>query len=66
MDTDTHEKKLSLNRARTVYNFLVKNGIDPERLTYKGYGRSHPKISPEMTEADEQANRRVEIKILEK
>jgi outer membrane protein OmpA-like peptidoglycan-associated protein len=65
-DVDTHEKKLSYNRAQSIYLFLVKNGIDPDRLTFKGYGRKHPKVWPEITEADEQANRRVEIKIIEK
>lgn len=65
LDYDTNEKKLSENRAKSVYNYLVRNGIDKERLTYKGYGHSNPKIKNEMSSEDEQINRRVEIKILE-
>lgn len=64
-DYDTHDMKLSTNRAMVVFNYLVKNGIDKERLTYKGYGRTQPKIEIERSEEDEQANRRVDIKVLE-
>lgn len=66
MDADTHQKNLSLARAKAIYDFLVAKGIDADRLTYKGYGRSKPKVFPEKTEADEQMNRRVEIMVLEK
>jgi outer membrane protein OmpA-like peptidoglycan-associated protein len=66
MDVDTHERKLSYNRAQAVYNYLVKNGIKSGRLTYQGFGRSKPKVFPEKTEADEQANRRVEILVVDK
>ena len=65
LDYDTHEYKLSENRAKAIYDFLIKNGIEEERLTYKGYGRTHPKVEIETTEAEEQMNRRVEIKIIE-
>lgn len=64
-DYDTHDMKLSTNRAMVVFNYLVKNGIDKDRLTYKGYGRTQPKIEIERSEEDEQANRRVDIKVLE-
>jgi len=66
MDLDTRQRKLSENRAKAIYDFLVKNGIDPLRLSYKGYGRSKPKVFPERTQEEEQINRRVEIKIIEK
>ncbi len=66
MDIDTHENKLSQNRAKSVYDFLVTNGIDPARLSYKGFGRSRPKIFPETSPEEEQMNRRVEIMIVEK
>lgn len=65
LDLDTGEQKLSENRALAVYNYLVKNGIEPDRLTYKGYGHRYPKVLVERTPEDEQTNRRVEIKILE-
>jgi outer membrane protein OmpA-like peptidoglycan-associated protein len=66
MDIDTNERALSLNRAKAVYNYLVLNGIDEERLTYKGFGYTQPIINPEITEADKTTNRRVEIKIIKK
>lgn len=64
MDLDTGEPKLSENRALAVYNYLIKNGVEAERLTYKGYGHRFPKVD-ERTLEDEQTNRRVEIKVLE-
>jgi len=62
-DNDTQEPKLSYNRAKFVYDYLVTAGIDSRRLSYKGYGSTRPKIFPETRPEDEQANRRVEIKI---
>jgi outer membrane protein OmpA-like peptidoglycan-associated protein len=64
LDLDTGEPKLSENRALAVYNYLIKNGIDADRLNYKGYGHRFPKVI-EQTLEDEQINRRVEIKVLE-
>jgi len=64
-DFDTNEYKLSENRAKAVYDFLITNGIEEDRLTYKGYGHRHPKVKIETTEEEEQINRRVEIKIIE-
>lgn len=64
-DGDTRTWNLSVNRAKYVYDFLVLNGIDAERLSYKGFGGSK-KIYPETNELNKQANRRVEIVIVEK
>lgn len=62
-DNDTQEPKLSYNRAKFVYDYLVTGGIDARRIAYKGYGSTRPKVFPETSPEDEQANRRVEIKI---
>ena len=57
-------QKLSEARAKRVLNYLVDNGIAKERLTAVGYGNTMP-IYPEAKFAyEEQANRRVEIKVL--
>lgn len=64
LDTDTYELKLSVNRARHIYAYLVQNGIDSSRLEYAGFGKSRPVIAVEMTEEDAQKNRRVEIRVL--
>ncbi len=45
--------------------YLTDNGVAAERITYKGYGKSQPRIQAISKEADK-ANQRVEVKILEK
>jgi outer membrane protein OmpA-like peptidoglycan-associated protein len=54
---------LSLGRANSVRNYLVKKGIKPARLKAKGYGKRHPKAKDDTREGREK-NQRVEIKIL--
>lgn len=61
--SEIHNKQLSLNRAKSVYNYLIKNGINKNNLTYKGYGSSCP-IDTNNTEEGKQKNRRTEFKIL--
>lgn len=57
--------QLSVNRAKTVYDYFVSKGIPANRLTYKGYGNSEPiNLKPE-TEYQRQMNRRVELKVVE-
>ena len=56
---------LSTQRAKAINNFLVANGIDESRLTFKGFGSTHPIYPlPEKDEAQRTANRRVEIMIV--
>ncbi len=64
-DFDSNNNKLSENRAKVVYDFLIKNGIEANRLNFVGFGHTRPKVFPELSPDDEQANRRVEIKVLE-
>ncbi len=64
-DYDDLNRKLSENRAKAVYEYLIKKGVSASRLSYKGYGHSRPKVFPETNEVDEQMNRRVEIKVVE-
>ena len=65
LDEDTKTYNLSVNRAKVVYDYLVRNGIDPARLSWDGYGNRYP-ITEERTEAERTINRRVEIKIVSK
>lgn len=65
LDKDTGTMNLSENRAKTVFNELVKAGIDRSRLTYKGYGPFR-KLVVEFDDNSRQRNRRVSIQILEK
>lgn len=53
-------QKLSENRAKAVYDFLIKNGIDKKRLTFKGYGATKPR-SDNNTEEGRKLNRRTEF-----
>ncbi|MEE1944149.1 OmpA family protein [Pedobacter sp. KR3-3] len=55
-------EKLSENRAKAVYDFLVKNGIAAKRLTFKGYGETKPRFD-NSTEEGRQQNRRTEFRI---
>lgn len=59
-----NNKLLSENRAKSVVDYLVKNGIAKNRLTFKGYGDKVPIASNETPEG-RMLNRRTTIKILE-
>lgn len=65
-DYDTQEYRLSENRAKAVYDYLVSKGIDKERMEYKGFGISEPLAWHERSLADENKNRRVEIRVTDK
>ncbi len=65
-DVDEMNYKLSINRAKYIYDQLVKHGVKEDRLKYKGFGRSAPLHPLELDEVQKQANRRVEILIVEK
>ncbi|MBF6609147.1 MAG: OmpA family protein [Flavobacterium sp.] len=57
---------LSTQRAKIIYNYLVRKKIDRKRLSYKGYGNTQPIYPiPEKNEEERDANRRVEILIVE-
>jgi OmpA-OmpF porin, OOP family len=55
---------LSQGRANTVRAYLLTKGIDPARVTAKGYGSTKP-IASNKTAAGKAQNRRTEVKILE-
>lgn len=56
--------ELSSARATEVLKYLIKNGVEPERLTATGYGSTLPLVSNSSPENREK-NRRVEF-VLEK
>ena len=55
--------ELSEKRAKSVIEYLNKNGILIDRLSYKGFGASQPVKSNE-TEEGRALNRRTELKII--
>lgn len=58
------EKQLSVERAYTIAEELIKRGISAEKFIYKGSGSSKP-IATNETPEGMAKNRRVEITILE-
>ena len=52
---------LSLSRANTVKSFLIKKGIDSERITVKGFNCTQMLFPTTGTEEEQSLNRRVEI-----
>lgn len=57
---------LSTKRAKAVMMFLNQNGIDKSRLSFEGFGVSQPLYTiPEKTADEREANRRVEVLIVE-
>jgi len=43
-DTEEYNYELSQKRAQSVVQYLIEKGIEPERLSAKGYGESSPKV----------------------
>lgn len=59
-------KNLSRDRAKAIVLFLTGQGIDRSRMTFEGFGVSQPLYTiPEKTDEERQANRRVEVLIVE-
>ena len=58
-----HNKTLSENRAKAVYDYLISRKISEKRLSYKGYGDTRP-IESNDTEPGRAVNRRTEVKII--
>jgi OmpA-OmpF porin, OOP family len=53
---------LSKRRAQAVVDYLVKAGIDAQRLSSVGYGDTHP-VAPNDTEEGKAENRRIEFSV---
>lgn len=61
--SDEYNITLSDNRARSVMEYILSKGIDPSRITSKGYGETVP-VATNDTDEGRQLNRRVEFKII--
>jgi OOP family OmpA-OmpF porin len=57
---DAYNLKLSERRAAAARDYLVTQGIDPSRITTRGFGESKP-IASNDTEEGRAENRRVEV-----
>jgi OOP family OmpA-OmpF porin len=58
--SDAHNQRLSEDRAETVKQALVEDGVAANRISTRGYGDSNPVASNATAEGRAQ-NRRVEI-----
>jgi outer membrane protein OmpA-like peptidoglycan-associated protein len=62
--SEEYNLDLSERRAQTVREYLTENGIDPQIITSKGFGKSRPIVPGTSAEAQAQ-NRRVEIGVVD-
>jgi outer membrane protein OmpA-like peptidoglycan-associated protein len=58
-------QRLSNERAHEISRFLIGNGINPERLVVRGYGKSLP-IADNQTKKGQMRNQRVEMSVVGK
>lgn len=58
---ELYNHDLSYRRARTVYRYLIDEGIDPSRLTYIGLGNTRMVHPDPKDEKEADMNKRVEI-----
>jgi outer membrane protein OmpA-like peptidoglycan-associated protein len=61
---DADNLELSQRRANAVEDFLITQGMDPTRMSAAGYGEQLP-IASNDTTAGRQANRRVDLVVLD-
>lgn len=57
-----YNKKLSEQRAKAVYDFIVNNGLKTSSISYVGYGIANP-VADNSTAAGRAKNRRVQLNI---
>lgn len=58
--SDEYNQKLSEQRADTVRDFLVSQGLNMQMMSAVGYGKAYP-VAPNDTAANRALNRRVEL-----
>lgn len=61
--TDAYNMTLSDNRAKSVMEYIISQGIPRSRIISQGYGETKP-VAANDTDENRQLNRRVEFKIL--
>ena len=62
--SEPYNLKLSDKRAASVKQYLVGRGIDADRMSSKGFGKTMP-IADNNTDEGRELNRRVELKVTE-
>jgi outer membrane protein OmpA-like peptidoglycan-associated protein len=63
--SDNYNKTLSMGRAKSVVDYLISKGIEPQRLRAMGYGKTKP-IDTNKSPEGKAVNRRVEFFLVKK
>ncbi|WP_439881627.1 OmpA family protein [Pontibacter sp. MBLB2868] len=58
-----YNNALSRNRVKAAYNYLIKQGVAPERMQKVSFGKDKPSV-PNASASNMQLNRRVEIRVI--
>jgi len=66
VDKLSWDYKLSVRRAKMVYEYLLANNISADRISYQGYGNFEMRYPKARSEKEQAQNRRVEIRVLER
>jgi hypothetical protein len=61
--TDAYNMNLSQQRAQSVVDYLVRNGVERSRLSAQGFGKKNP-VADNKTDDGRQENRRTTFKII--
>jgi|GEM_PF-2915243 len=67
--TESYNNELSRERAESVKKLIIKEGVDPKRITTYAYGESQPLkpcVNDDCDDSVHSVNRRVEIVLLSK
>ena len=64
IDREQYNLELSINRAKSIYNWLINNGIESGRLEFTGFGKSRP-LFKDIDKKFRALNRRVEVKVID-
>lgn len=60
----TLNNALSIRRANAVARYLTEKGVDPSRLSVRGYGARRPLVSNDDEIDGRQLNRRIEVSLI--
>ena len=56
---------MSSKRAKQVQDYIISMGVEPNRLSFKGYGEKNP-LQSNNSEKGKSTNRRTEFFVVEK
>jgi outer membrane protein OmpA-like peptidoglycan-associated protein len=60
-----YNQDLSKRRAQSAVAYIISQGVDPARITARGYGESQLIIQEAKTDEEHETNRRTEFKVTE-